>query len=283
MRRTTFRTAITTVLLLTACSGGTDAAPSMVSMAARNGARWTHEILTTGVVKPMPPPRPSAMLGPYVAAFLSLPLVEISHSSVSGVLAGTSILFADRGVRDDSYALLEELGLALQVNLKDQLNRALDRGIALDAYRDGLVDVASRAQDHLTNELERRQDDADAKVREVRSQASDVQRNLNAALRAKDYATAGSLQAEASQVQGELAVATAQQREIRDIIGLFEDSLDAAAERVAAIDANRDALIAGVSVTDVAGADDLGVLQDAPRGRRRADPEEVFGPTNSTR
>lgn len=268
-------------LCLTACFGfGEKAeAPSMMSMAARNGASWSQQILMRGTVTPAPKPRPSAQLGPYLAAFLSLPYAESSHSAVTGMLAGMSILFQDRGIRDESYALLEEFGLALQVDLTDQLNRALDRQMALDAYVEGLTDVATRAQEHL-GELEDRQDESNAEVRELRSRASDVQRALNNALRDKDYATAGSRQSESSEIQGELAVATAKQREIGNIIRLFEDALDSAAERIQAIDANREALIAGVSVTDVPGADDLGVLEDAPRGTRTPDPEDVFGSPN---
>lgn len=275
-----FRTVLATTLCLTACFGGDATVPSMYSLAARNGASWAHQLLMVGTVKPLPRPRPSAQLGPYLAAFLSLPYVEITHSSVSGVLAGTSILFEERGIRDESYALLEELGLVLQVDLADRLNRALDRHMSLDSYREGMIDVATRAQEHLA-ELEDREDEANALVREIRSQASLVQRALNNALREKDYATAGSRQSELSEIQGELAVATAKQREIGSIIRLFEDSLDTAAERLAAIDANREALIAGVSVTDIPGADDLGVLEEAERGRRRADPEDVFGPTQN--
>ncbi len=270
-------------MLLTACLGASEEVPTMISMAARKGALWTNEIMTAGIVKPVPAPRPSAMLGPYVAAFLSLPLIETSHAAFSGVLSGTAILFeAQGGIRDESYALLEELGLALQVNLTDQLNRALDRHMALDAYREGLIDVATRSQEHL-GELETRKDDSETKVREIRKQSSIIQRALSDALREKDYATAGSRQAELSEVQGELAIATSNDKEIGNIIRLFEDSLDIAAERLAAIDANREALIAGVSVTDIPGADDLGVLLDAPRRTRRPNPEEVFGPTQPTR
>jgi|GEM_PF-1614930 len=275
-----FHTLLASTLCLTACFSGDATVPSMLSMAARNGASWSHQMLITGTVKPSPNPRPSAQLGPYLAAFLSLPYIEITHSSVSGVMAGTSILFEDRGIRDESYALLEELGLILQVDVADRLNRALDRHMSLDSYREGMIDVATRVQEHVAV-LEDREDESNALVREIRSQQSIVQRNLSNALRDKDYATAGSRQSELSEIQGELAVATAKQKEITSIIRLFEDSLDTAAERLAAIDANREALIAGVSVTDIPGADDLGVLEEAERGRRRADPKYVFGPTQN--
>ncbi len=267
-------------LLLTSCFGGGEgSAPAFIALGARKGIGWSNELLWVGTVKPAPPLRPSALLGPYLAAFLSLPLANGNHAAVSGVLAGMAILHEDKGgIRDESYALLEELGLILQVDLTDRLNRSLERQMALDTYREGLVDVATRAQEHLTTTLASRDDDAEAKVRELRKQQSLVQRNLNEALRAKDYATAGSRQSELGRVQGELAVATAEQKEIRNVINLFEGSLDDAAERLQAIDANRDALIAGVSVTDTPGAQDLGVLEDAPRGTRRADPEDVFGP-----
>lgn len=269
-------------LALTACFGesGNDP-PSLISAAARKGALWSHEILMTGRVTPRRAPRPSALLGPYVAAFLSLPLVHTSHAAVSGALAGTSILF-EEGIQDESYALLEELGLILHIDVPDMLNRSIDRQMALDAYREDLIGVAERSQEHLVI-LENRLDLADEEVREVRREASELQRALNTAVRNEDYATASSLQSRVSDVQGQLAVSTAEQRELRDIIDLFEESLDIAAERLVAIDANRGALIAGVSVIDLPSSEDLGVLEEAERGQRRADPEDVFGPVQPQR
>lgn len=271
---------LTTTLALTSClGGGAEGAPALISNSARKGITWSNELLWVGTVNPAPPLRPSALLGPYVAAFLSLPLANSNHAAVSGALAAEGILHEDKaGVRDESYALLEELGLILQVDLTDRLNRSLERHMALDSYREGLVDVATRAQEHLSTVLESRNDDAETKVRELRKRQSLVQRSLNDALRAKDYASAGSRQSELSRVQGELAIAAAEQKEIRNVINLFQDSLETAADRLEAIDANRDALVAGVSVTDTAGAEDLGVLQDSPRRSRKASPEDVFGP-----
>jgi hypothetical protein len=263
-------------LCLAGCAEATNGAPSMLSMAARNGASWSHQLLLNGTVKPAPRPRPAAVLGPYVATFLSLPRVTESHAALSGIRSGTAILFAERGIRDESYAMLEELGLILHVDLADRLNRALDRSMSLDTYREGLVSAATRSNDHLAI-LADREDEATARVRELRGRASTIQRSLSEALRAKDYATAGSRQSELSVVQGELAVATAQQKEVGNIIDVFEDSLETAAERLEAIDANREALIAGVSVTDIPGTEDIGVLEEAARGRRRSDPDEVFG------
>lgn len=279
MRTVGFRIITVALLCLTACGGDASITPTTLSLAARNGVRWTNELLGTGTVKPVKPPRPSAVLGPYVAAFLSLHLVEPSHAAMSGVRAGTSILFGGRGIRDESYVMLEELGLILQVDLSDRLNRALDRQMSLDTYREGLIAAAKRSQAHLT-ELHDRADESAAQVRALRSQTSTIQRSVSDALRAKDYATAGSRQSELSAVQGELAVATGKQKEVRNVISLFEDSLDTAAERLEAIDANREALIAGVSVTDIPGTSDIGVLEEKVRGRRTADPEEVFGSPN---
>lgn len=268
-------------IALSACVGGASPTPSIFTFAAPTGARWAHELLETGRVQPAPRPRPSAMLGPYIAAFLSLPLLELSHASVSGVLSGVALLFHDQGsIRDESYALLEELGLILQVDIPDRLNRALDRQLSLDTYRDGLIDTAKRCQAHVTT-LGDRDDEAGVLVRELRTKASTIQRALSDALRAKDYATAGSRQAELSVVQGELAVATAKQREIGNIIDLFDESLATAAERLQAIDANREALIAGVTVTNIPGSEAIGVLEQSKNSRRRVNSTDVFGPTQN--
>lgn len=268
-------------LTLTACFGLGKKEVSVPVLAANRGMQWAYELMLTGRVAPPQLPRPSAMLGPYVAAFLSLPVVDTSHAAVSGVLSGVAFFIDEGGNRDESYALLEELGLALQVDLPNLLNRGVDRRGTLDIYRTGLIDVATRSQEHL-GLLESRLDEADEEVRAIRKQTAEVQRALNDALRAKDYATAGSRQSELSVVQGELAIVTSKQKELRSILNLFEDSLDVAAERLAAIDANREALVAGVTVTDIPGADDLGVLRDSERSQRNTKPEDVFGGTQPT-
>lgn len=281
MQPARFLTVTLTMLTLTACARGSSTAQSAIALSAIHGAEWAHELLETGTV-PIAQPRPSAMLGPYIAAFLSLPHFELSHSAISGVLSGGAILFQDHGsIRDESYALLEELGLILQVDIPDRLNRALDRQISLNTYRDGLMETAVRSQAHVTT-LDDREEEAGMLVRELRTRASTIQRTLSDALKVKDYATASSRQAELSLVQGELAVATAKQREIGNIIDLFDDSLTTAAERLQAIDANREALVAGVAVTDTAGAEDLGVLLSTPRRGRQSDPKDVFGPVQPT-
>lgn len=268
-------------LTLSACVGGTSDAQSIFTVAAPTGARWAHELLETGTVQPSERPRPSAMLGPYIAAFLSLPLLELSHASVSGVLSSVALLFHDHGsIRDESYALLEELGLILQVDIPDRLNRALDRQLSLNAYRDGLLDAATRSQAHVTT-LEDREKEVGMLVRELRTKASTIQRTISDALDAKDYATAGNRQAELGLVQGELAVATAKQREIGNIIDLFDESLTTAAERLQAIEANREALIAGITVTDTPGSEAIGVLEQQAKSRRRMDTTDLFGPTQN--
>lgn len=278
MKTNTISVVLLSTLTLVGCVGTSkDTLPSHISLAARKGALWSHELLMTGTIAPRPPLRPSALLGPYVAAFLSQPFVHPSHAAVTGVLAGTSMLF-EEGVRNESYALLEELGLVLQVSVPEMLNRSINRTLALDTYREGLVESANRGQEHLVI-LHERLDEANAEVREIRRRASELQRALNAALRAKDYATASALQSQVSEAQGQQAVSTAAQKEIRSIIELFEDSLQTAADRLVAIDANREALIAGVSVTDLPGTDDLGVLEEGSRTQRRANPEDIFGPT----
>lgn len=270
-------------LLLASCLGHGNDTPSFLTKSTHDGAIWGQELMFTGKVHPKPAPRPSALLGPYLAAYLSLPFVRASHAAVSGVLASIDVLHDDNaGTRDESYALLEELGLLLQVQLTDHLNRAVDRTVALDAYTKNLIDTAKRAQEHLTTTLAQRDDDATAKVRELRSQSTLIQRTLTTALRQKDYATASTHQSKLSDVQAELAIATADQKEIRTIMNLLQDSLDEAVTRVQAIDANRDALIAGIAVTGVPGADDVGVLKNAPRGRRTPASEDVFGPVQPT-
>lgn len=217
------------------------------------------------------------MLGPYVAAFLSLPILDLTHAAVQGVTASMVFLSEDNGVRDESYALLEELGIIISVDLQDVLNRSLHRQETLDAYHETLRDVAVRSQEHNA-ELETRLDDATEEQREVRTRASTAQRGLNTALRAKDYATASTMQAEVSKAQTELATVDGRVKELRSVINLFEDSLELAAERSVAIDENRDALIAGVSVLDIPGAEELGVIRAGNR-RRGLDVETVFGPT----
>jgi len=110
------------------------------------------------------------------------------------------------------------------------------------------------------DELENTQD-------EQNDRARTIDRDLSKALRDKDYANAARKQEELKPAQEALQKTELEQEEVESLLDIFVDLLELTDERLNAIEKNREVLIAGHTVVDVPGIDDLGVLQREKRRR----------------
>jgi chromosome segregation ATPase len=259
-------------LLLTAslagCSGD-NAPPQVAVQAAQTAARWALYLLRGGGIEF----RPTALLGTYVASYLAQG-TSLSRTALIGVQQQLAMFFEETAQQSESYQVLQDLGSALAVNVQDLLNRSPNRGQDLDAYIDALriLTASAQRQQEATEELRKQ---AEGVLREKRRNLSKLQSELSKATREKDYVTAGSLQDSLNTAQQEVASAEAEVKEQRNLLDLYRDVLELAAERTIALVANRDVLIAGVKIVDVPGIEDIGVITD-PRARNRGT-EGVFG------
>ncbi|MBI3332083.1 hypothetical protein HYZ99_03955 [Candidatus Peregrinibacteria bacterium] len=220
--------------------------------------------------------RPSPMLGLFVSLYLERGTVFAESSALRGLGATVQLEAGDRMSLDDTFALLQELGTALQVDVPELLNRSQNRAETLNQYLSQLHSVARRSftrNQQLEGELEALSE----RQREERAAVTAIQRVINKALREKDYGTAGAEQKSLVTAQTKLDMTEGELERMRDIQRAFRDLLEIAEERVTAIEQNREILIAGLSVVELPGIEDLGIIMDSEgEGRRRG--ESIFGP-----
>jgi hypothetical protein len=235
--------------------------PSLTTIAPR-AAEWALRIATGS--SGFSAIRSSALLGVYLTDHLLREIVF--RSAIAGVTAQMEFLSESSQEQEESFALLETLGSILQVDVPDMLNRSPVRSAAFDVYITNLQNLTKRAIDHVAG-LEQEIDTLNDERRTQRADAARTQSTLNRAIRDGDYATASELQKDLIGLEGEVATLDAQLDEKRSIKNLMEDMIDVANDRMAVMAANRAAILAGITVVDLPGAEDLGVLEQGRRSR----------------
>lgn len=205
------------------------------------------------------------------------------HTPIATAVEGTTAVLklSPLAVTEDdleqTFSLLQEFGAILQVNVIDLLNRSTDRPKTLNDYTANLQAVGTRSKQH-TVELETRLDILEPKLREERRTVNDLQRTLNTAVRDQDYALAGALQRDLLEAQTAFTKSDSLNNRIEDLIDAFEDLLEIGERRLKAIEVNREVLIAGLSVENVPGLEDLGVIREPERNRDRNEPSPFGEP-----
>ena len=228
-------------------------------------------LLLTGCGKkelpPAPPaqerqnPRPAAALGTYVSYFLGKGAYPSVGSAMKGIEAQVRFLQAYNPLTsDDTFTLLQEFGNVLQVDVTDLLNRSTDRPHTLTAYTDGLRNITERAE-NMVKELENRAADLRTQGRDAHSQVSALQRSVDQAYRTQDYSTAGGLQQQLADAQTRVSQLTTEDTQVRNVENTYKRLIDVAQKRLNAIEENREVLIAGLTVVQLPGIEDIGVLE----------------------
>lgn len=259
--------AISATLLLASCGGGTtDTLKPTISPLA---VRWTVQLMQGGNY--FVSIRSSSLLGVYLTEFL------LRQTAFRSALAGIGVqvqLLNQQGTPDEEgFALLETLGSILQVDVPDMLNRSPDRIDAFDTYLSNLEALGGRTSAYVTS-LEEQRDILMDERSDIRVTASRAQSMLNRALRDQDYATASEQQRILIEARTDLAEKDAQIDELRSTIRIFDDLLEVAEERITVMTSNREALLAGITVVDVPGVEDFGLIEQGSRrsGRSIFDP-----------
>ncbi len=258
---------VTAVTMLASC--GRQEVVSFTPTIAPLAVRWTVELVKGSDA--FASIRSSALLGVYLSDFLMRQMMF--RSALAGINIQMDLLNETGEEQEESFALLETLGAILQVDVPDMLNRSTDRVEAFDTYLSNLQALGERSTSHEQG-LEQQMDVLMDERREVRGDVARSQSQLNTALREQDYATASEQQKSLIEGRGELAEIDAKIDELRSIRNLFVDLLDIAEERVTVMTSNREALLAGISVVDVPGVEDYGLIE---QGRRRSR-QSIFDP-----
>jgi len=206
--------------------------------------------------------RPSASLGMYVSMYLAQGVLLPSRSALEGIDAQVRLIRTDESVTDDeTFALLQEYGTVLQVDIVDTLNRSLSREEALNGYIRSLEQMNERMEQKL-QELETRLDSISDKRKEKRKQVRELEREIRRELKEKNYSTAGPQQEELTKLNTQLAEIETREKQTDNIADIYKDLLEVGTERLEAIVQNRQVLIAGLHVVDVPGIEDLRLVID---------------------
>ncbi len=256
MRRSLLLALLCSSVLLAQCGkAGTKANPQTgTGQTLRNSGALLGE-------DPSPVPRPSASLG----LFVTLGLAQSTTLSVQAAMAGVEAQVRlhqtfDPATANDTFALLQEFGDVLSIDINDLLNRSSARVETLNRYVTGLGNITARSRkrsDDLTLSLNALKTEAT----KDRTTATNLQQRANKALKDKDYATAGSLQQELIAAQTQQATVDSSVKQTQTLLSTYQQMLALSDKRLKAIQNNRELLIAGLKVVDVPGAQELGIIQ----------------------
>lgn len=204
--------------------------------------------------------RPSASLGLFATLYIAELGFAPVFSAANGIDAQMKLHTTESVTEDNSFALLQEFGSVLSVNVPDMLNRSTDRAGTLNDYLQGLANItvrsATKAQD-IKTEL----DTIEGNRRTAQSAVTASQRIVNQALRDKDYATAAAEQEKLAAAQSDFAKIDTQRKLTQDVLATYKQLLTLADKRQKSIDLNRAILLSGLSVVQIPGIEDLNILQ----------------------
>lgn len=267
-------TSIIAVMLLSAC-GKKESEPSTKTSGSLSGVQTTDSLVLATATPTST--RAAALLGIFVSEYLTTaPAAMAAESALVGIGAQMQIIVSQQTVQDPDYDLLQAFGDALQVDVADLLNRSEDRQMALDTYTEALTNVATRANDRfkeLTSQLGELKSLASSQNKE----RSAADRELKNAIKAKDFDTAGEKQKAVTELQAAYAETDLKRKQIQSLVDTLDDLLTLYGRKILAIQQNREALIAGVKVIDVPGADELQVLEKR-RASRIGNSREGYDP-----
>lgn len=260
-------TALALTIVLAACGKSADV-PSVQTIAPRATALTVQ--LATGY---RPTIRSSALLGVYLSQHMISEVVF--GSALAGIAAQMSLIPQTSEAQEESFALLETLGSILQVDIADMLNRSSDRPTAFDTYITNLQNLTKRAQSNLES-ITQKLSDIGKERRAASATAAKTQSLLNTAIRNGDFTTAGDLQKTLIGQKATVSKLETDANEQTSLKNLFTKMIDVATKRITVMAANRPAFLAGVTVTDLPGAEDLGILKQGKRsGGSIFDPQSL--------
>ncbi len=255
-------------LALTACGssgtpvpGGTGTLLTVLPVLEATG--WATNLSTIDSLA-LQAGRPSAMLGVLTADYLQTGSLNLIRSALAGVTAQERLNDLNEPKANGSgmtiYDLLAEMQTAVNVDVADMLNRSTDRAATLDQYvlqLTAIINKGARVNEDLTAETA----SLTEKRKTLQSDISDLSKQQKEATKNNQFQLAGDLQLKLDESQRildetdrQLQVNKETQKNLGNIGGT-------AVARRAAIEANREILIAGLTVVDLPQTPYLGILK----------------------
>lgn len=230
----------------------------------QNAQNAVRDIVTLSA----PSPKHYFRAGPKLGLFATLYIAENGYlpvfSAMQGIAVQMKLHAADSATDNSTYALLQEFGSVLSVNIPDLLNRSNDRSRTLNEYMTSLANITARAKEKQT-EVENDISRFETERRSAQADGTAIQRTVNAALKDRDYATAASEQEKLSAAQSRQAQAETSLKLSQNIRQTLLQLSDLSQRRQNAIDQNREVLIAGLGVVQVPGIEDLNILKQGKK------------------
>jgi len=251
-------------LLLVACSSKEEPVELQVS-----GAKTSVSIMHIIAKRSLQNNRPSGLLGVFTGLYTSQGVFLSVQSAEDGMLAIGNILKGQtNSTSDENFALLREVGDILQVDIIDTLNRSTDRVSTLDSYTQSLRNIGVLTERKIT-ELSALHETQKTKAKEFQKKVRTIEGDLRDALKITDYGTASELEEQLSEANVSYAEISTKEDQSGDMIDRFDTLLKVAAQRVQAVEVNREILVAGLRVIDVPGIADFNILEKGKSWKRR--------------
>ena len=205
--------------------------------------------------------RPSASLGLYATLHLAQGAFLQVQTAKAGIEAQQKLLIGQMEPESsETFSLLKEFGIILQVDIADMLNRSTDRQEALERYERSLANITELAQ-RKERELAALEETLRTQQKEQRNTVRALQKAINDALKAKEYEVASAKQEENTSANAKLAETETRLEQTNDIQKIYRELLEIAEKRQRALAENRKILIAGLKVMNVPGVEELGILE----------------------
>lgn len=222
--------------------------------------------------------RPSASLGIFSGIFASQGLFLPVRTAIIGFEVQKLLLEKQSiGTSDENFAILSEIGAILQFDIVEGLNRSTDRAKTLEEYIQSLRNAGILIE-RKVNELEELENIQKAETREKRTVARDIERELKSVLKEKNYGDAATLEKQLQEAKSEHIEIATKYEQTKDMKERFSKLYEITAIRLQAVENNREILIAGLQVIQVPGIDDIGILQEGKKWRKKRSSEIFSNP-----
>ena len=182
MKYTSIGLAVLSAALLVQCGGKSADPAADASLPTVLGAK-NAVLFVSRIVTPAIPVRPTASMGVFVSTYLA----QGAFIPVSGALNAitmhlTLLSSSATATTDDTFALLQEFGSTLQVDVLDTLNRSTERAATLEQYVQTLRSIGLLAERKKT-ELEATIETIATQRKEQQTVVKDIDREISAALK----------------------------------------------------------------------------------------------------
>lgn len=256
--------AVIPCLLLAGCGEAVEPEELRVS-----GAKISVSIMHILAKRPVQKNRPSGLLGIYSGLYTSQGIFLPVKSAIESMQAVINILKAqNNSTSSENFALLREVGEVLQVDIIDALNRSPNRVETIDTYTQSLRNTGILMERKI-EELQAINEVQKDEVREKRDITRSLERKLRNVLKDQEYAEASELEEQLIAANALYAEKQTTEDQTSDMINRFDTLLDVAAERLQAVEANREILIAGLRVIDVPGIADFNILEEGKSWKKK--------------